>query len=59
LPLFHHVLSGQARTAYPDVLLIGQHGVEMPVAGEFFAAHADTAGAGWFGGIADAAAPLY
>lgn len=57
-PLFHLVLTGQARTAYLDLLLVGQHGVEMPVASEFCAAHTDTTGTDRLGAIADAATPL-
>jgi hypothetical protein len=57
-PFLHLVLTRQTRTADPDVLLITQYGIEMPVAGELSAAHADAAGADGVLGIADAAAPL-
>ena len=37
---------------------ISKYNVEVPVAGEFFAAHADATGTDWFGSVADTAAPL-
>jgi len=55
----HLVLTRQARSTDPDFLVISQHGVEMAVAGELPAAHADAAAADRTLGITDAASPLH
>jgi hypothetical protein len=55
----HLVLTRQARTADPDFLVIDQDGVEVPVAGELPATHADTASANRILGITDTASPLH
>jgi hypothetical protein len=53
------VLTRQARSADSDLLPVHQHGIEMPVAGEFPATRADAAAANLVLGITDTTAPLH